>query len=264
MLWMIFIAVSLLIIIQLYIAIKLKARFSDQDRRFEKLEEKINESVGRSNKILKEIQERSIEIQNSAVLSSSLDLDYPIFYDGWSIDSHLARFLVEYITVHKPKSILEFGSGTSTIVIAKIIQKLNYSAVHISIDHDKTYIEKTKLIASLNKLTNISFNYAPLQKIIISGQEYMFYHGIKEILGDNRPDLVLIDGPPGQTCKHARFPALPLIYEAIENNATIILDDYIRDDEKEIVTMWKNMYPMLDLVEVLNQGHQCAVLRKKS
>jgi hypothetical protein len=52
--------------------------------------------------------------------------------------------------------------------------------------------------------------------------------------------LVFVDGPPGATGKHARYPALPLVLTCFPAAAIdVLLDDYQRDDEQEIVTMWR-------------------------
>src|SRR5690606_12419200 len=51
--------------------------------------------------------------------------------------------------------------------------------------------------------------------------------------------LVVVDGPPGSTGKNARYPALPAVLEHFRTaHIDMILDDYMRDDEKSVVSMW--------------------------
>ena len=54
--------------------------------------------------------------------------------------------------------------------------------------------------------------------------------------------LVLVDGPPGDTGIHARFPALPKLLKHL-TTATfdLILDDYKRDEEKAVAENWINI-----------------------
>jgi hypothetical protein len=51
--------------------------------------------------------------------------------------------------------------------------------------------------------------------------------------------LVVVDGPPGSTNKHARYPALPVVLSYFTGaKIDILMDDYYRDEEKQITDMW--------------------------
>jgi hypothetical protein len=50
--------------------------------------------------------------------------------------------------------------------------------------------------------------------------------------------LLLVDGPPGATGPHARYPALPVLGGGLMADATIVLDDSERADEREVLDMW--------------------------
>lgn len=53
--------------------------------------------------------------------------------------------------------------------------------------------------------------------------------------------LVVIDGPPAATGKAARYPALPSVLQHFKHAAVdLLLDDYIREDEKQIAERWMN------------------------
>ena len=55
--------------------------------------------------------------------------------------------------------------------------------------------------------------------------------------------MLVVDGPPEKTQSHARYPALPLFYEYLSDEAVVILDDAGRKEESEIVEMWLKDYP---------------------
>ena len=54
--------------------------------------------------------------------------------------------------------------------------------------------------------------------------------------------MLIIDGPPENTQKWARYPAIPLLYDYMAKGCIVILDDANRKDEKEIIEMWKTEY----------------------
>src|SRR5699024_9098672 len=83
----------------------------------------------------------------------------------------------------------------------------------------------------------------------INNQSYSYYNcrdaikTLTEALDINISKVLLIvDGPPGSTNKHARYPALPMALEYMHGVAIdIIMDDYIRKDEKEIGKRWTEL-----------------------
>ena len=52
--------------------------------------------------------------------------------------------------------------------------------------------------------------------------------------------LAIIDGPPEATGPFARYPAGPILCSLFKDaQVDLLLDDYIRKDEKEIVKRWR-------------------------
>jgi hypothetical protein len=80
-----------------------------------------------------------------------------------------------------------------------------------------------------------------------NGTSYLYYscHDALAELALRLPQdglrvLVMVDGPPGATGKHARYPALPVVISCFSAaQIDVLLDDYMRDDEKEIVQLWQ-------------------------
>ena len=73
--------------------------------------------------------------------------------------------------------------------------------------------------------------------------------------------LAFVDGPPGATGRHARFPALPILMSALKGaTVDVLLDDYGRDEEKQIVDMWctdlraAGIEPSLKVVDLEKQA----------
>lgn len=67
---------------------------------------------------------------------------------------------------------------------------------------------------------------------------------------------MFVHGPPGDTQSKARYPALPLCHSLLSKDAIVILDDYYREDEKEMATLWAERYPGFTLRIVPHEkGH---------
>ena len=62
---------------------------------------------------------------------------------------------------------------------------------------------------------------------------------LKESLGDILTfDLVIVDGPSGDSTPFARYSAIPFLKDKISTSFSVFLDDTHRDEEIEIVNDW--------------------------
>ena len=97
-------------------------------------------------------------------------------------------------------------------------------------------IEHVSLVhASLQEYTapdGISYQYYSCQKFLAElSQKYK---------SSASRILVIVDGPPGATNKNARYPAFPIVMKHFAPaHIDFLLDDYIRDDEKELAGLWE-------------------------
>lgn len=173
---------------------------------------------------------------------------------GWPVSPDFALYLIELIERKEYDIIIEFGSGTSTVLIAKTLAKLadrrlnKAPTVQISFEHLEQYYEKTHLLLRQAKLENqVHLVLAPLSNYISrKGIHYSYYscnaalaEASKQTARKTNKILVVVDGPPAKTGKHARYPAVPMLIKNFSGAVIdVLLDDYIRDDEKEIARMW--------------------------
>jgi len=255
---MLFAAVALVFIMQAFIAIKLKNRFRDLDRKFER----IHSNQHTQSKLLQErINSTSLEIQNTASLTA-LNLNYPVFLGGWSIDSFFARWLSQFLLENRPQCIVEIGSGSSTTLIARTMELLGENKVaHFSVDHDIKYLEITRNIVKLNKLEDrVTFVHAPL--VYYEEIDMLWYESLAKTLVGNKIDLLIVDAPPGQMQPLSRYPAIPLLRPLLNDHCTIVLDDANRDEELQIVENWIKEMPELSL-ETIKCGHGIAILTRE-
>ena len=172
----------------------------------------------------------------------------------WPISPDFGLYLIELLETRDYNLVIEFGSGISTVVVAKAIAKLarrapSASSIEfVSFDHlERFYKETLGRIQQANVEQYARVVHAPLKEIELNGRVAAFYdcrETLAELaqrhLAKSSRVLVIVDGPPAATGKNARYPAGPLVL-AHFSVATIdlLLDDYMRDDEKEIARMWE-------------------------
>ncbi|MEB2332286.1 MAG: class I SAM-dependent methyltransferase [Nitrosomonas sp.] len=173
---------------------------------------------------------------------------------SWPVSPDFALYLIELIEFNDYDLIIEFGSGLSTVIIAKAIRRAarrqgKKPADFVSFDHLEHYYKQTCTQLEHAGLINaVQLILAPLQDWQDSNGRIQPYYACqstltalkqKYVVADLRI-LVIVDGPPAATGKHARYPAGPLILEHFANaHIDLLLDDYIREDEKEIVQRWQ-------------------------
>ncbi|EXI68583.1 MAG: hypothetical protein AW08_00895 [Candidatus Accumulibacter adjunctus] len=174
---------------------------------------------------------------------------------NWFISPDFAVLLINIVEQNEYDAVIEFGSGTSTIILAKALGRVGQRdgrepSPLLSFDHLQEYSEKTqKLLKQARVASHTQVVLAPL----VAWQDHhgtsFNYYACDEALVELRrrlPDsatriLVLVDGPPAATGRHARYPALPKLLDVFppdEYVSDFLLDDYLRTDEQEIATRW--------------------------
>lgn len=150
------------------------------------------------------------------------------------------KVIVEHCIQLQPEVIVEAGSGVSTVVISEWLRSVNSEARHYALDHMEKYAKETD-----RKVENPNSKvlYAPLKSYTIHNSSWQWYD-ISGLAAVEEIDLLIIDGPPEDIQKEARFPALPLLFEKLSDQAVIILDDTNRPDEQAIIKNWKTTYKL--------------------
>jgi hypothetical protein len=174
---------------------------------------------------------------------------------NWPVSPDFARYLIELIELNDYDVIIEFGSGISTVIVAKTIAKM--AARHqgklpvdfVSFEHLEKYYQQTlSQLEQAGLADRVQLTLAPLQDWQAPDgtiQPYYACQAALESLAAKHPAaglrlLVIVDGPPGSTSKHARYPGCSLILKYLSGaKIDILLDDYIREDKKEIAKRWE-------------------------
>jgi|GEM_PF-3517553 len=170
---------------------------------------------------------------------------FPLRYGWWAISEDSLFDIVQFSLHREPQVILDIGTGTTTVVLAKYAQKMSAKNIDIkivSVDADQKWLEDTRLFLQKNNLEKfVTLVHAPIVKT-----KYGQYYDIDQIstnLDTLSVDLMIVDGPPWNTEELARFPAMPAFKKYFSDDVVVFLDDGIREFEKEIADRWKKDHP---------------------
>jgi predicted RNA methylase len=162
---------------------------------------------------------------------------------GWAATPELAVTVLRQVIFNKPQTIVELGSGITTLINGYALEKYNPDGKLISLDHDKDYAEITREEINQNGLnTFVDLSVAPLKDVKVNGEQFRWYD-LSGLPDDIQIDLLVVDGPPVKTIKFARYPALPLMDKYLSDSCTIIIHDTNREEETGIVSRWVKEYP---------------------
>jgi hypothetical protein len=163
--------------------------------------------------------------------------DIPPELGGWAADSLLVHNAVRLMVEARPRLVLECGSGSSTIVVARCLRALGGRV--ISLEHDPEYAHRTSEMLRLHGLDDVATVVTvPLAPIAFDGGTAPWYAPEYERLIDLPIDVLLVDGPPKATAPRARYPAVPILKRHLATECWILMDDGDRPDERAIAHAW--------------------------
>jgi hypothetical protein len=148
---------------------------------------------------------------------------------SWSTDDeYLIASIDELGRTEGP--VLECGSGLSTIVLGIIAGQMGREVW--TLEHHAHWGDQVRQALAGRRIANVHVSVKPLKNY----GEFSWY---EPPLADMPRDfgLVICDGPPGQG-HGGRCGLLPVMRDRLAARCTILLDDTIRDAEKEIAQRW--------------------------
>lgn len=161
---------------------------------------------------------------------------------GWAASPDFLNMICTMILTRNPGYIFEAGGGISTIVIAYCLKRLGKGKI-VSLDHLPEYADSTREMIAMHDLTEFAeIYYAPLKEVQINNETWLWYD-LTCLKPEEKIDILIVDGPPAAIRPLARYPSLPLLYDHLSKDAVVVLDDGIRQEEKDIVERYKNEFP---------------------
>jgi predicted O-methyltransferase YrrM len=180
---------------------------------------------------------------------------------GWAASPDVLLLLVDELLSLRPRTVVECGSGVSTLWLAKMIDQHSMPTRLVSLEHDPRFRDKTLEVLRRHGLERVAeVRHAPLTD---RGEQESPWYDPNSLSDVNEVGLLFVDGPPADTGDKARMPAVPELLECLAPDCTIVLDDLVRHEEKEIAKVWRTLLPDFEYEEVsLEKG--AAVFRRRS
>lgn len=171
---------------------------------------------------------------------------------GWAMNPTGLLWLVDHVERTRPALVLECGSGTSTLWLATALRRVGAGKV-ISIDHDPEYATRTTALLEQHDLLDwAEVRFCPLVEVATGRGTYSWYD--LDLASVGTIDLLLVDGPPGTTGPHARYPAVPVLSRRLADEAVVALDDTGRPEEQEVLEFWQQDDPALESLGEVARG----------
>jgi len=182
---------------------------------------------------------------------------------GFPASPDLLLFLVDLVDRHRPKVIVECGSGLSTLCFALAMRHFGIDGKVIALEHLEQYAAQTEELLRRHDVADIAeVRTAPLEDVTFGDETTPWYSRAAwdDIAG---VDLFFVDGPPAKLGPLARYPSLPFFMDRLAPGAQIVLDDYARTKERTVLKRWETEYPDRFVVESipLEKGAALVTLR---
>jgi predicted O-methyltransferase YrrM len=157
---------------------------------------------------------------------------------SWKADVGLLTFLTDHILAHKPKVVVEFSAGASTLIIAKALEKAGVAdPLFVSFEQHKDFCDKTTAWLKEFGLRS-DIRHAPLKRSPGGWPGLWYDHGP---LPDGI-ELMLIDGPHWAIHPFTRGAA-GTTFGHVAPGGTVLLDDAARPGERIVARRWRRQWP---------------------
>jgi hypothetical protein len=167
----------------------------------------------------------------------------------WAVSPDFLRHVAENIRRHAPQTIVECGSGTSTVVMAHLLKALGRDGHIYAIENHVPTIDAVRAQLQRHDLERfVTLVVAPLAERRYPGIETAFHW--YDLGADAVPaaiDLLIVDGPFSMVNELARYPAGPELLRRLSRDAHVFVDDTERTEERQMLRLWRNLYPDLGI-----------------
>lgn len=157
--------------------------------------------------------------------------------------------IINEIVINKKSSVIEFGSGVSTIYIASILKSKSLSGSFCTVEHDIQWVALMREMLDAEGLCDYcEVVHAPLEDSNHSFSDLEWYSEkvLSNALAGKCFDLVIVDGPMAykKPLRMSRYPALPFLghEKLISDRCLFVLDDAGRPGEKMVMKEWESEF----------------------
>jgi hypothetical protein len=160
------------------------------------------------------------------------------FDPAWALRPEALALVRELIGAGRT-SVVECGSGLSTVTIARALRTVERGHVH-ALEHAPEFAATTRAALADEGLDGFATVIdAPLL-------DRWYDRGALDQLPASGVELLLVDGPPAgeRGIERSRHPALPELAGRLAPGAAIVLDDAEREGERQVLESWLAEFPI--------------------
>lgn len=156
---------------------------------------------------------------------------------SWKADTYLLHRLADLVAECRPRTVVELGSGASTLVLAKALKLAGDEGLLHSYDQNADFVLAVGRWLAEHEVAAV-LHHAPLS---VRSEEWpgSWYRL------DDLPieiDMLVIDGPPWAVHPFVRGAA-ECLFPRLASGAVIVLDDAARPGERIVARRWRQRWP---------------------
>jgi hypothetical protein len=157
----------------------------------------------------------------------------------WAVDAPAINRLVELVRTERPSAIVEFGSGTSTVILASLLAELHGEGLRlVSFEQDPAWVDHTREALAERGLDGTArVIHLPVCEREGGPPGYLLTDEATALLADLAPRLIFVGGPT-LASGASRLGAVEIVAPHLRENATLLLDDALRDAELCVAQAW--------------------------
>lgn len=167
----------------------------------------------------------------------------PLPWSAWALPPRALTDVLVTIQRSLATSIVECGSGVSTLHIARLLRALGRGHL-TSLEQDPDWAAFVREILKQNQLDT----WATVVEAPLVEQTYLEHtiewYDVPPSAAPATIDLLVVDGPRGVQGKLARLGAVPHFWPKLSASVTIYLDDADRPEERAIAELLCARFPL--------------------
>jgi len=158
-----------------------------------------------------------------------------------AVDAETIDRLVELVRAERPAAVVEFGCGTSTVVLAALLAKLHPDGPRVvSFEQDPERIGRIcDALAQRGLERMVAVTHLPLGEYVGGAPPcYLFTEEAAELLRRHPPEMVLVGGPTLDSGA-SRLGTVDLVAPFLHRDVTLLLDDALDDAGLLVGQAWE-------------------------
>jgi predicted O-methyltransferase YrrM len=217
--------------------------------------------LGKLERLERQTREGFVQVEAlfNVFLGAGVSKPLPALRQG-AVFPDFAAVILRHLVEARPRTILELGSGVSTLIIGYAIRTLELDCQFISVEQDAAFCERYRRRLRAHGLEGyVQIVHAPIGQVLLKTGSQRWYD-LSSVSLPEQLDLVVVDGPSHDVADLARYPAWPVLRPRLHAGSLLLTDDANLAEERESLRRWQTEDSTLS-VELLDTAKGSAACR---